>query len=179
MTKLWSNSRLGTSAGARVQPLDLQTHFAINKFMGLNTVELVLAFEASFGISITKADAESIFTTRQITERIYDRVRSNIKPDAKITELLPSRHRRDLLNSVAERAGLRPLKRLPFSLHFTFGWVRDVVIDAVIGQNEVLRLPGYGWSRAQVREVVRSIMFTQLALRKFSVDARLVKDLVL
>lgn len=90
--------------------------------MGLNTVELVLVFEASFGISITKAYAESIYTTRQITERIHDRVRSNIKPEAKIAELLPSRRRRDLLNLVAERAGFRPLKRLPFGPHFTFGW---------------------------------------------------------
>ena len=103
--------------------------------------------------------------------------RRDILPSAKIADLLPSRQRRDRLNSVMEQAGFRPLRRLPFGLQLTFGSVRAVVADAVIGQHEALRLPGHGWSQAQVREVVRAVMFAQLALRRFSDDARMVKDL--
>jgi hypothetical protein len=175
--------------------------------MGLDTVELILAWEESFGISISEADAQTMFTTRQVTERIFEKVRLGdrpedhgclslraffrlrkeleaaevskhiVKPDAKLSDLLPGRRRRDVLNTVLERTGFRPQKKLPFGLQLTFGRVRDVVLDAVISQHEALRLPGHGWSRAQVREVVRGIMATQLALKKFSDDAEFIKDL--
>jgi hypothetical protein len=174
--------------------------------MGLDFVELVLAWEDAFGISISDAEAEKMFTTRQVAECIFEKVRSpmpedrgclsmraffrlrkafqtegvprrEIRPDAKLTSLLPSRQRRDILSSVCERAGLRPLKRLPFGLQFTFGRVRDVVLDAAVGQHAALRQPGHGWSLLQVREVVRAIMFAQLALRRFSDDAEFTNDL--
>ena len=174
--------------------------------MGLDGVELVLAWEETFGISISDAEAERMFTTRQVAERIFERVRStspedcgclsmraffrlrkafeaegvsrgDVRPDAKVTSLLPSRQRRDILSAVCERGGFRPLKRLPFGLQFTFGRVRDIVIDTVIGQHDVLRRQGQGWSLVQVREVVRTVMFAQLALRRFSDDAEFIKDL--
>jgi len=174
--------------------------------MGLDSVELILAWEESFGISISDAEAEGMFTTRQIAERIFEKVRStspedcgclsmraffrlrkafeaegvsrcDVHPDAKVTSLLPSRQRRDVLSVVCERAGFRPLKRLPFGLQFTFGRVRDIVIDTVIGQHDVLRRQAHGWSLIQVREVVRAVMYAQLALRRFSDDAHLIKDL--
>jgi hypothetical protein len=55
--------------------------------------------------------------------------------------------------------------------------VRDIVTDAVIEQHGSLRRRGYGWSKAQVREVVRAIVFTQLSLRRISDDAEFVTDL--
>lgn len=100
-----------------------------------------------------------------------------MRPDAKITELLPGRDRRESLNVVRERAGLPPLRKLPFGLQFTFGRVRDMVLDSVIGQHAALRRPSHGWSMNQVREVVRAVMYAQLALRRFSDDAEFVKDL--
>jgi hypothetical protein len=174
--------------------------------MGLDSLELILACEESFGISISDAEAQTILTTRQLIELIFEKVRSDrpedsgclsmraffrlrkafedegvlrrdVRPDAEVAALLPSRRKRDILCAVIERAGFHPLKRLPFGLQFTFGRVRNIVTDAVISQHEALRLPGYGWSLAQVREVVRAIMFTQLALRRFSDDAEFVKDL--
>jgi hypothetical protein len=174
--------------------------------MGLDGVELVLAWEETFGISISDAEAERMFTTRQVAERILEMVRSaapedcgclsmraffrlrkafeaegvsrsNVHPDAKVTSVLPSRQRREILSAVCERAGFHPLKRLPFGLQFTFGRVRDMVIDTVIGQHDVLRRLDHGWSLVQVREVVRAVMYAQLALRRFSDDADFIKDL--
>jgi len=174
--------------------------------MGLDGVELVLGWEEAFGISISDGEAEKMFTTRQAAECIFRKVQSPlpedrgclsmraffrlrrafqlegitrgaIQPEAKVTALLPGRSRRDILSTVCERAGLRPLKRLPLGLQFTFGRVKDLVLDAVVGQHDALRLPGHGWSLLQVREVTRAIMYAQLALRKFSDDAEFVKDL--
>lgn len=174
--------------------------------MGLDAVELVLGWEDSFGISISVPEAEKMFTTRHVIQSIYEKVRSAmpedggclatraffrlrnafqeegvlrkaIRPETKVTSLLPSRQGREILSAVCERAGLRPLKRLPLGLQFTFGRVRDVVLDAVIGQHDTLRRRGYGWSQVQVREVVRAVMYAQLALRRFSDDAEFIKDL--
>ena len=174
--------------------------------MGLDSVELILAWEETFGIPITDAEAEAMFTTRQIVDRIFQKVRSNlpedqgclsmrvffrlrkafeekgiprhkVRPEVKVSSLLPGRRRRDVLSEVSQRAGLQPLPKMPFGLQFTFGRVRDIVTDAVIQQHQILRLAGQGWSRSQVREVVRAVMFTQLLLRKFSDDAEIVKDL--
>lgn len=174
--------------------------------MGLDSVELVLAWEASFGISISDAEAQTMFTTRQVAERIFEKVRSDcpeddgclsmraffrlrkafaeegverreVRLDAKIATLLPNRRRRDILSAVSERAGLRPLKRLPFGLQCISGSLGGMVIDAVIAQHDRLRRPDHAWSLRQVREVVRAIIAVQLALRNFSDDAEFVRDL--
>ena len=103
--------------------------------------------------------------------------RLSIRPESKISSLLPGRRRRDLLSDISQRAGLEPLGKMPFGLQFTFGRVRDMVTDAVIEQHKRLRLLGHGWSQRQVKEVVRAVIFTQLALRKFSDEAEFVRDL--
>jgi hypothetical protein len=174
--------------------------------MGLDTVELVIAWEVAFDVSISEAEAKAMFTTRQVVEAIFEKVKSDlpedrgclsrrgffrlrdafkgegvarkqVRLDTKVAALLPDSRRRDALSAVAERAGLRPLRRLPFGLQFTFGRVRDVVTDAVIEQHDRLRLAGHGWSLAQVREVVRTVVATRHALHRFSDDAEFVKDL--
>ena len=178
----------------------------MDKTMGLDGVELVMAWEETFGISIDDEDAGAMYTPRHAVDYIFEKVRSEspedsgclatrayfrlrksfqaegvprneVRPDAKVASLLPSRNRRDILNSIRQRAGFLPLRRLPFGLQFTSGCVRDIVLEAVVDQHAALRLPGHGWSRAQVREVVRAVMFFQLALRRFSDDAHFVKDL--
>ena len=78
---------------------------------------------------------------------------------------------------MTQHAGFPPLRRLPFGLQLTFGRVRDLVLDSVVQHHDGLRLSGHGWSRAQVREVVRAVMYAQLALRQFSDDAEFVRDL--
>jgi hypothetical protein len=174
--------------------------------MGLDGVELVMGWEEAFGISIPDSDAAVMFTTRDATSWIFDRVktsdpedtgclslrafnrlrrgflahgvpRSSIRPQSKISTLLPGRNRRDLLSEIRERAGFPPLRPLPFGLQFTFARIRDMVLDTVIGQHSEIRLPGHGWSRQQVREVVRSVMYAQLALQRFSDEDQFVNDL--
>ena len=174
--------------------------------MGLDGVELVMAWEDTFGISIPDDEAASMFTTRNVVNCIFHKVRSDapedsgclalraflrfrkafqaagipreaVRPQAKLSSLLPGRNRRDALNSIREHAGFPPLRRLPFGLQFTGGQVRDMVVDSVIDHHSVLRLPGSGWSVVQVREVVRMVIYSQLALRRFSDDAEFVKDL--
>jgi acyl carrier protein len=174
--------------------------------MGLDSVELILAWEEAFDVSISDAEAGALYTPRQAVELIFNKVKSaapedsgclamraflqlrrafravgiqrrDVRPDSKLSTLFPGRQRRDILNSVRERAGLPPLGRLPFGLQFTSGHVRDMVLDSVIENHGKLRLPGCGWSRLQVREVVRAIMYAQLALRRFSDTSEFVGDL--
>jgi hypothetical protein len=174
--------------------------------MGLDSVELVLAWEETFGIAITDAEAERMFTTRNVIDIIFEKVRTaipedsgclsmrafcrlrkafealgvrrrDIHPDAKLKELLPGNNRRDALSTICRHASLRPLKRLPFGLQFTFGTIRDLVLDAVVHQHACLRRAGHGWSRTQAREVVRGVIRDQLGLRDFLDDAQFVKDL--
>jgi hypothetical protein len=179
----------------------------LGKDMGSDSIEIVLIWEEAFGISISDAEAETMFTSRQAIDRIFEKVRSNrpedrgclsmraffrlrkaleavgvprraVRPDAKLAGLLPNRQRRDILSAVTERVGFGPLKPLPFGLQFTFGRVRDIVLDAVIRHHAALRLPGYGWSRAQVREVVRAVLSVRnLGTIKFSDDDEFVEDL--
>jgi acyl carrier protein len=42
--------------------------------MGLDTVELIIAFENEFGLSIPDADAERLTTPRQVTEYVWGRI---------------------------------------------------------------------------------------------------------
>ena len=174
--------------------------------MGLESVELVMAWEDAFGIELSEAEAVSIQTPRATTDCIYNKLKSPapedtgclamrafqrlrrgfqiegiprnaVHPDAKLAGILPGPRRRDLLNSLRQRAGLPPLRRLPFGLQFTSGRVRDLVLDTVIEHHATLRLPAHGWSRAQVREVIRAVMYAQLALRHFSDTAEFIRDL--
>ena len=177
--------------------------------MGLESVEIVMAWEESFGIALSEADAEKMFTTRNAVDCIYARLRvaeptlpedtgclalrayyrlkrscvhhgidpSRVRPDAKLADLLPRVNRRERISAILAYAGFSPLPRIPFGLQFTFGRLRDYVLDCVISHHRVLRRPGTTWSREQVREVARAILRAQLAVTRLSDDARFVQDL--
>lgn len=175
--------------------------------MGLDTVELVFAFENSFGISFSNAEAAAMLTSREVATTIYGKVKSDlpedrgclglraffrlrtafvalgvpptaVRPETKVATILPARARRDTLSALYQRAGFAPLPRLHFGLQDTSGRVRDIVGDALVRHHAALRLPGHGWSRRQVRDVVRAIIMAQVNLQRgFSDDARIVEDL--
>ena len=42
--------------------------------MGLDVVEVIMAFEEEFGISIPDADCENLTTPRQVTEYVWGRI---------------------------------------------------------------------------------------------------------
>ncbi len=175
--------------------------------MGLDSVELILAWEESFGITLSDAEAAHVFTTRQVTNLIYQKVRDTAKPEdtgclsmrayyrlrrsfqreginfdqikatSKFSDILPRKDQRERLNQVLITAGFDPLRRMPFGLQFTFGRVKDYILDLVISHHSSLRTEGTSWSREQVREVVRSITKAQLAIVRLQDDSRFVQDL--
>lgn len=186
--------------------LEQRDRYARAHVMGLDTVELILTWEDTFGISISDAEARSMFNTRQVVAGIFEKVKSEkpedggclalraflrlrhcfkehglpahgVRPDTALSDLLPGAQRRDRLNAVITHARFTPMRRLPFGLQFAAGRLRDVIADIVIRDHTVLRMAGHGWSRRQVRELVRAVVYRQFALRKYSDEARFVKDL--
>lgn len=80
--------------------------------MGLDTVELVMAFEERFAITIPDEDAEKIVTPRDVIDYIYARVNH---ADAKtcLTQRAFYRLRRSLQSELGlERAAVKPATRL-------------------------------------------------------------------
>ena len=174
--------------------------------MGLDSVELILGWEESFGISISDAAARDMRTTNDAIAYIYQKLKDErpedcgclslrafyrlrgafrkmgnaegpIAPDTKVSRLLPGKDRRDRLREMLHQIGFPPPDRLPFGLQYTSVSVGELVLDAVVKNHGRLRKPGCGWSKQQVREVARAVMAAQLNLRKFSDNARIVKDL--
>ena len=174
--------------------------------MGLDTVELVLGWEEAFGVPISDEAARDMRTTADVIDYLYPQVKGDlpedtgclavraffrlrgafrqsgcqgvrIRPDTKVSQLLPGKDRRDRLTAILQSVGFTPPGRLPLGLQFTAASIGTLVVDAVVRDHRVLRIPGCGWSRRQVREVVRAVMNAQLSLRKFSDKARIVKDL--
>lgn len=177
--------------------------------MGLESVEIVMAWEESFGITLSEAEAAKMFTTRNTIDFIYATLRaaepslpedsgclalrayyrlkrscihhgidsSGVRPDAKLADLVPWVNRKERIAAILNYAGFAHPPRIPFGLRFTFGRLRDYVLDGVISHHRVLRRPGTTWSREQVREVARAILRVQLVVTRFSDDARFVQDL--
>lgn len=167
-----------------------------------------MAWEESFGVTLSEEEAAQMFTTRNTVDFIYAKLRalepnlpedtgclalrayyrlkrscvdhgiapSSVRPDTKLAELLPRVNRRERLAAILDYAGFSPEIRVPFALRFTFGRLRDHVLDCVISHHRVLRRPGTTWSREQVREVARAVLRAQLAVTRFSDDARFVQD---
>jgi hypothetical protein len=177
--------------------------------MGLESVEIILAWEESFGITLSEAEATKLGTTRDAVDCIYAKLRaaepslpedtgclalrayyrlkrsclhhgidsSRVRPEVKLADLVPRVNRRERIAAILNYAGFAEPARIPFGLRFTFGHLRDYVVDGVISHHRVLRRPGTTWSREQVREVARTILRVQLVLKRFSDDARFVQDL--
>jgi hypothetical protein len=174
--------------------------------MGLDTVELILGWEETFGVSIDEGSAREMRTTADAVDYLFAKLKDDrptddgclalrafcrlrdgfhaagcsgvtIIPKTKVSHLFTGKDRRDRLAAVLQRLRFTPPPRLPFGLQFTAGTVGDLVIDAVVRHHPELRRDGCGWSRRQVREVARAVMTAQFRLRRFSDDARIVKDL--
>jgi len=173
--------------------------------MGLDTVELILGWEEAFGIEIDDAASAEMRTTNDVIDYVYEKVKTDLKEDegsltirafmrirsalrekgiqrkiglqVRVSDILSGKKKRDQLSAIMTSVGLEPPGRLPFDVQLVFSRVRDLVTGAVIGDHRRLRKENHAWSRSQVREVVRAVMFFQLHLRQFSDEAEIVRDL--
>jgi hypothetical protein len=174
--------------------------------MGLDTVELVLGWEAAFGIPIDEGATVRMRTTSDAIDYIYAAVRgaapedtgylalrafyrirgrigthlpdgTRLRPATKLSDVFTSRSARSRVSEMLSGLGFSPLPPLPFGLQWISRSIGHLIAQVVITDSAVLRKPGHGWSRVQVREVARAVMFAQFSLRRFSDHARVVKDL--
>ena len=175
--------------------------------MGFDPVELVIATEDIFGISISEAEVEQIVTPRHLidhvknlvnakpkvrsclSQRAFHRVRrslvtaaqverGSISLSAKIRELFPKPQRVDSWQSLREVSGLTDLPDLRFGRGLIFAPTR---VRCLVSQ-EIWRMAGGisqsgDWSESEVRTVVRMIISGQLGIKRFSDDDEFVRDL--
>jgi acyl carrier protein len=173
--------------------------------MGLDSVELVMAWEEVFGVSVSDSVASQMRTTcdaieyfygqlphaadeRCLTQRTFYLLRRalieatsmphrQVTPTARLKQLLPAKGWRETWAHVAERS---PFRHWPSpSLRFGKGpTLREVTRQVLATNVEVVHDRSNGWTRRQVREVVRAVLCEQVGLDDtFADDAELVADL--
>jgi hypothetical protein len=171
--------------------------------MGLDSVQIVLGWEESFGISIGDDEARTLRTPRQATDlisgklnaldgpqracltlRAFHRLRSsiveaagisreNVRPEARIRDLVGSEGRRTWERV---RAG-SGLALLPSPGWFSTRTVGDLTRWAVSHAAKELKNPGEGWTRTEIRYVVRAVVAEVTGVDDFLDDADFVFDI--
>lgn len=100
-----------------------------------------------------------------------------IYPSAKISRIFAYPERRYKLNAALKKAGFTSLPEFPAGLQFVFGTVGDLLPVIILRDNRFLRTPGTGWSRAQVRDVVRTVIRVQMNIKRFRDSDNLIKNI--
>ena len=173
--------------------------------MGLDGVEIVMAWEEAFGISIADAEAAQLRTPRMaidliceklnvgcgenfcLSQRIFYRLRNafvqvlscpraTITPHTRLGDLIPIRGRQRVWSAL-QRAARLPFPTTVIGLGSWSPTVGDFTVDLAGRSARTLIEASVGWSRQQVREVVRAIVSSQLGIKEFSDDADFVYDL--
>ena len=175
--------------------------------MGLDSVELIIATEETFGISISDADVEQMVTPRHLidhvrglvnakpkvrpclSQRAFHRVRqslvtttqvdrSSIDLSTRIREIFPKPQRVDSWQSFRQASGLTELPDLRFGRGVIFAPTR---VRCLVSQEASRMAEGLSrtgdWSESEVRTVVRMIISEQLGIERFSDDDEFVRDL--
>lgn len=174
--------------------------------MGLDTVELVLAFEESFGLAIPNEDAEQLITPgdviryverrltpgsgacleqrafyrlRQASMTVLGQPRDVLRPASRWRDLLPSDGRRRAWRDLGGEVALSTWpSMLPWGLNPAgHATMGDTARCLATFSAAALQPPGGGWSRAQIESVVTRIVREQLGIGEFSWDDRFVQDL--
>ena len=164
--------------------------------MGLDSVEIVMGWEGALGVTITDAEATVIRTPRLaidllaaklgaiddhrgacLTLRAFHRVRygfvsgaavhrSQIKPEAKLRDLLPRHERRSRWNAVQIASGLPALPALDLGFGFFAAptTVADVARWVVCSSPKTLKPADEPWTRDEIRTIVRTVVTEVLSL---------------
>lgn len=175
--------------------------------MGLDSVELVLAVEETFGISIPDRDAAEMITPALLishvqqavsskpiqrpclSQRAFHRIRASlcevtklpcreIRLETRIDHLFPKNDRRQRWDDFRSVTGLRSLPNLTFGRGTLFSPKR--VKDLVSLEVSAMSevLRGTGnWTDQEVRSVVRLIISEQLGIKHFGDSDEFVRDL--
>lgn len=175
--------------------------------MGLDSVELVLAVEETFGISIPDGDASTLITPALLisyvqravsskpvqrpclSQRAFHRVRSSlcevtefsrsdIRLETRIDHLFPKSDRQQRWDTFAVVTGLRSLPRLTLGRGTLFA--PKLVRDIVsfeIGAMSETNRVTGDWTDQEVRSVVREIISEQLGIKRFNDTDEFVRDL--
>lgn len=171
--------------------------------MGLDTVEIVIAWEQAFGISITDAEAAGLHTPRQAVELIANKL--NVRNDVQYPCLtLRAFHR--LRRSIAGVTGLERKKvRLECRIKDLIGrdgirawdairsacgfgslprpdWFGPATVGKcaawlIANAAREIKPPGEPWSRSEIRSVVRAVTAGITAVENFGDDDEFIRDL--
>jgi acyl carrier protein len=169
--------------------------------MGLDTIELVLRFEDTFGIEIPDADAEKIQSVKDVTNYVFARVehtnqnscitqqafyflrrsfakslqtsRQSFYPQAKLDAILPKENRKIVLERLKNEAGIEiPLKKSWFLTNVDS--VADLARHIALNQPTLFKK---SWTRRQIAELVRDITINETGRGDVKPTSRFVDDL--
>lgn len=173
--------------------------------MGLDGVEIVVAWEEAFGISIADAEAAVLRTPRAAIDLICQKLsvregddfcfsqrifyllrkafvtvlncaRAAVTTRTRLSDLIPGRGRRQIWAALSKEAGL-PFPNTTIGVGFLSPTVGEFVTQLTAHSASALIEADAGWSRRQVREVVRAAVTAQIGFKDFSDDADFVYDL--
>jgi acyl carrier protein len=175
--------------------------------MGLDSVELVIAVEEAFGISIPDAVAAEMITPAILISHVQEAVsstsdrkacislrafhrvraslmrsigvnRSDVTLDTRISTLFPAPRRSELWDSFRQDSSISVLPELRFGR----GWFFSPTSVKDLVSVEVLQKASElretrSWTHEEVRQVVRQIIRDQLGIDKFLDSDEFVRDL--
>lgn len=163
--------------------------------MGLDGVELVLAWEDTFGITFSDQEPYSMRTPEQVADVIFSKLRSGsvagngnlpqrafhilrrafhqafgtpraaLSRDAKIIDLIPGRITTETWDRLRMACGVTTFPKRSFGTPKT---VSDLIDFLVIHHTPFLKTYDEAWSHSQVLDVVRAVIRDQLGIKKFS-----------
>jgi len=172
--------------------------------MGLDSVEIVMGWEESFGISISNDEAMTLRTPGLavdliaqklsaqnepqrpcLTVRAFHRLRDSIinvanvprksvRPDARLNTLI-STDRRHTWQAVRAGCGIASLPNP--------GWlflprtVGDLTLWAVVHATKELKGRGESWTRSEIRDVVRGVVSDVTGANEFEDDDDFIQDI--
>lgn len=173
--------------------------------MGLDAVEIVMGWEEAFGISIADAEGAMLRTPRMAIDLICQKLevreaddfcfsqrifyllrracvavlacpRAAITPRTRLGELIPIRGRQRVWTALSREARL-PLPTTMLGIGSWSPTVGELVTRLTASSASALVGAGAGWSRRQVREVVRAVVSRQIGFTDYSDDADFIHDL--